>query len=108
MKVMNFAELQRKLISAARATRPEERVPYAFEKRIMAHIAGHKVMDSWGLWGRALSRAAICCVVFMLTLAAGTYFVPSASAPEKTLSQDVEQTLFAAVDNSADQDTTTW
>ena len=36
---MNLAELERKLIAAARANPPSDRVPYAFEKRIMARLA---------------------------------------------------------------------
>jgi hypothetical protein len=98
---MNLPELHRKLIAAARGEAPDERVPYAFEKRIMARLAGQAAMDSWGLWGRALSRAAICCVAFMVVVGVGFHFLP-ASNPDN-LSQDVEQTLFAAVDSNADQ-----
>jgi hypothetical protein len=104
---MNLAELHRKLIAAARANAPEDRVPYAFEKRIMARLAGRTAPDGWTVWGRALSRAAVYCVAFMLVLAAGSYFAPSpSSGSSDSLSQDVEQTLFAAVDNNnADQET---
>ena len=101
---MNLSELHRKLIAAARTTPADERVPYAFEKRIMARLAGKVALDPWGLWGRAFSRAAVLCVAFMLVMAAGSYFVPSTSGNSETLSQDVEQTLFAAVDNNADQE----
>ena len=40
---MNLAELERKLIAAARANPPSDRVPYAFEKRIMARLAARPV-----------------------------------------------------------------
>ena len=53
---MNLAELERKLIAAARANPPSDRVPYAFEKRIMARLAAWPVADSWALWARALWR----------------------------------------------------
>lgn len=104
---MNLAELQRKLIAAARANTPQDNVPYLFEKRIMARLAGQKAPDVWSLWGHAMSRAAVYCVVFMLVLTAGSYFAPSpTSNNSESLSQDVEQTLFAAVDNNnADQET---
>jgi hypothetical protein len=96
-----LAELHRRLIAAARATPPDERVPYSFEKRIMARLAGRKPMDAWGLWGHALARAAMFCVAFMLLISAGTLFLPAAN--QVPLSQDVEQTLLASVDsNSAD------
>jgi hypothetical protein len=100
---MNLPELHRKLIAAARSETPDTRVPYAFEKRIMARLAGEKAVDIWGLWGRALSRAAICCVAFMLVLGVGFHFLPANNS--ENLSQDVEQTLFAAVDSNADQGT---
>ena len=98
---MNLPELHRKLIAVARSEAPDDRVPYAFEKRIMARLAGQTAVDSTGLWGRALSRAAICCVAFMVVVGVGFHFLP-ANNPDN-LSQDVEQTLFAAVDSNADQ-----
>jgi hypothetical protein len=99
---MNLSELERKLIAAARSTPPDDRVPYAFEKRIMANLAGKTAPDSWSLWGRAFYRAAIYSVIFMLVISAGSFFVPVSS--QETLSQDVDQTLFAAVDNNTDLD----
>jgi hypothetical protein len=97
---MNESPLHRKLIAAARATPPDERVPYAFEKRIMAQLAGQTAPDSWSLWSRGLSRAAIYCVIFMLILSASSLLVPAAN--QESLSQAVDQTLFAAVDNNND------
>jgi len=100
---MNLAELERKLIAAARAHPPSEQAPYAFGKRIMANLAARRVADDWALWARALWRAAAPCVAIMLLLAAWTFFHPQPSAPANDLSQDLENTLLAAVD----QDQTT-
>lgn len=97
---MNLAQLYRKLITAARSTPPDERVPYAFEKRIMARLEGKLAPDSWSLWGRAFYRAAIYSVVLMVVVSASSFFIP-ANNPV-TLAQDVDQTLFAAVDSNAD------
>ncbi len=97
---MNLTELHEKLIAAARAIPPDSRVPHAFEKRIMARVAGATAPDLSDLWGRALARGAVCCVFFMLALATGSLFLPARNPT--TFSQDVEQTLFAAVDNNAD------
>jgi hypothetical protein len=103
---MDLSELHRKLIAAARTAPPDDRVPYAFEKRIMAHLAGRTALDPWGAWGRALSRAAAGCggVVFLLSIVSSA--LPAAPADTQvTLSQDVEQTLLASVVNyNADQD----
>src|SRR5579863_7766012 len=104
---MNLPELHRKLIAAARSNAPDAGVPYAFEKRIMAHLAGHKPLDAWALWGRALSRAAACCVAFMLVLSAASYFLPAA-ASQVPISQDLDQTLVAAADNNSSDQDNTW
>jgi hypothetical protein len=95
---MNFAELQRKLIATARANPPADTVPYAFEKRIGARLKGIPELDALGDWAHGLSRAAVCCVAVMLALAAWAYFLPTPGSD--TLSQDVQTTLFAAVDNT--------
>jgi hypothetical protein len=95
---MNLAELEKKLVAAARANPPSEGVPYAFEKRIMARLATRPVMDDWALWARALWRAAAPCAAIMLLLGAWSFFAPPSSAPASDLSQQLEQTLLAAVD----------
>ena len=93
---MNLAELERKLIAAARAKTPSDWVPYAFEKRIMARLAASPAVDAWALWGRALWRAAAPCVAIMVALAAWSFLAPQESAPASDLSQALEQTLLAA------------
>ena len=100
---MNLAELHRKLIAAARTNPPSDRVPYAFETRIMARVAMQPVMDDWDLWARALWRAAAPCVAITLLLGAWSFYIPPSTAPVSDLSQDLEKTLLAAVD----QDQTT-
>ena len=101
---MNLAELERKLLAAARANPPSDRVPYAFEKRIMAHLADRPRADGWELWGRALWRAAAPCVAVMLLLSAWSFFVPNTATPSNDLSQDFENTLLAAVDQEPPAD----
>lgn len=95
---MNLAQLEQKLIAAARANPPSERVPYAFGKRILAHLAAQPRLDFWELWGRALWRAAAPCVAIMLLLGAWSLFAPQPNTPTSDLSQQLEQTLLAAVD----------
>ncbi len=100
---MDLAELERKLIAAARANPPSDRVPYAFEKRILACVATRPMADRWELWGRALLRAAAPCVAIMLALGAWSFYSRS-SAPSNDLSQDLEQTLLAAADQEQSTD----
>ena len=101
---MNLAQLERKLIAAARAHPPGEQVPYAFEKRILARLAACPRLDHWELWGRALWRAAAPCLAVTLVLGAWSLLVPQRSTPANDLSQQLEQTLLAAVDQDQPTD----
>jgi hypothetical protein len=97
---MNIAELQKKLLAAARADAPDDRVPYAFEKRVMALLASRTGADRWILWTRGLWQAAVSCVAIALLLGAWVFFNPAASSNSTDLSQTLESTLLASVDPS--------
>jgi hypothetical protein len=101
---MKLDELQQKLITAARAHPPSDRVPFAFEKRIIARLPARLVVDEWALWSRALWRAAASCVAIMLAFSAWTFLAPNHGAPANDLSQDFENTLLAAVDQDQPAD----
>ncbi len=94
---MKETELQRKLIAAARAHRPGDQVPYAFEKRIMARLGSRTVADTWALWSNALWRAAGPCIAISLLLSAWSWLAPGGTQ-NSDLSQDFENTVLAAVD----------
>jgi hypothetical protein len=98
---MDLAELQRQLIAAARSNPPSEDMPYAFEKRVMAHLRALPAVDDWALWSRALWRAAAPCLGIMLLLSAWSLFAPTANAPAASgaavdLSQELDNTVLAA------------
>jgi hypothetical protein len=97
---MNVAELQKKLLAAAPAQPPDECVPYAFEKRVMALLASRTEADRWVLWTRGLWQAAAACVAVVLLLALGFFFIPKASSNSAELSQNFENTLLASVDQN--------
>ena len=94
---MNLAELQRKLLAAARRNLPSDCVPFAFERRVMARLTVQPLLDFWALWAQALWRAAAPCVAIMLVLGAWSLFTPP-KPPPTDLSQDLENTLLATVD----------
>jgi hypothetical protein len=96
---MNVTELQKKLIAAARAHAPEDRVPYAFEKRIMALLPGVTPADGVALWVRGLWQAAASCAVIALLCGAWAFLNPAANSGDD-LSQNFENTLLASVDQS--------
>lgn len=97
---MKVAELQEKLIAAARLQTPDERVPYAFEKRILALIAARAGVDRWFYWTRSLWRAAVSCAAVAVLFGAVSLFVPTKADNGNDLSQDFENTLLASVDQS--------
>lgn len=102
---MKSEELQRKLLSAARAHPPGEEVPYAFEKRITALLRAHPAPDSVTLWARALWRAVVPCVAVALLLSAWAFLANSTETTagvSEDLSQHIEQTLLAAADQTED------
>jgi hypothetical protein len=98
---MNIAELQKKLIAAARTEVLDDRVPYAFEKRITVLLASRVAPDNMTLWVRGLWRAAVSCVAITLILGAWAVLNPTTTtATTEDLSQNFENTLLASVDQS--------
>jgi len=95
---MNLAKLQEKLIGAARLQSPDERVPYAFEKRITALIAARANTDRWASWAHGLWRAAASCVAVAVVFGAVALISPPTPDNSNDLSQDFENTLLASVD----------
>jgi hypothetical protein len=99
---MNLAELQKKLIAAARANVPGGYVPYAFEKRVTALLASRVAPQTLDGWVRGLWRAAVSCVAVALLCGAWSLFTPAVTPANATsstdLSQDFENTLLASVD----------
>jgi len=51
-----------------------DRVPYAFEKRVMAHIKGtpQLAVNVWAQWSQSLWRTAIPCFAVMVLVAVWT------------------------------------
>ncbi len=97
---MNIAELQKKLLAAARANAPDDRVPYAFEKRVMALLESRTGADRWILWTRGLWQAAASCLAIALLLGAWVFFNSRASSYSADLAQNFESTLLASVDQN--------
>jgi hypothetical protein len=100
---MNLAELQKKLMAAARTNVPGDQVPYAFEKRVTALLASRVTPDNMSLWVHGLWRAAVSCAAISLLLGAWAFFNPATATTVTTaadLSQNFENTLLASVDQS--------
>jgi anti-sigma-K factor RskA len=95
---MNVGQLQQKMIAAARRQAPDERVPYAFEKRIMALIEARALADRWSVWSRGLWRAAVSCAAIAAVAVVASIFMPASNESGDDLSQDFENTLLASAD----------
>lgn len=95
---MNLAELEKKLLAAARLKPADERVPYAFEKRITALVAARAGADQWVFWARGLWCAAASCVAVTVVLGAVALFQSAPPDNGSDLSQDLENTLLASAD----------
>ena len=100
MKRMNIVELQRKLTAAAREQTQDDRVPYAFEKRIMAHLAERRAASGRVLWTRGFWRAAVSCMALAAVCGAVSFFTPVVADNGNDLSQEFENTLLASVDQA--------
>jgi anti-sigma-K factor RskA len=93
---MNLDQLQKKLVSVARQNPPSDQVPYAFEKRIMAHLKS-ATADVWAIWGRGLWRAALACVVAVAAL--GIWSAqPTTKTDPDNMAEDFETAVFASFD----------
>ena len=97
---MDIAELQKKLIAAARTNAPGDQVPYAFEKRVTALLASRVAPENLDGWVRGLWRAAVSCVAISLLLGAWSFLVPARPANADDLSQNFVTTLLASVDQN--------
>jgi hypothetical protein len=91
---MDLDNLQRKLIAAARAATPSDRVPYAFEKRIMARLEV-ACTDLLGAWSAALWRAVVPCIA--ITILSGAWLLWSSHQQSvNEFSQEFDTAVFAS------------
>ena|SRR5262245_38430403 len=101
---MEVTDLQRKLLAAARATPANEQVPYAFETRITARLRDCRTFENPIEWAQALWRAAFPCAAIMLMLLSWSLFAPASTGPSHDFSEDLENTVLAAVNSDQSLD----
>ena len=106
-------DILERLLTQTREIPTNDRVPYAFEKRIMAHIkeAPAAAANLWELWGHSLWRAVVPCLGVMVFVAVwmntagetpgtsgpktGTPTVATIDSPPK---EDLESIVMFAID----------
>tara|TARA_A100001037_G_scaffold299214_1_gene324343 strand:- start:1187 stop:1555 length:369 start_codon:yes stop_codon:yes gene_type:complete len=98
-------DILRKMLTETREI-PVDHVPYAFEKRIMAHIeaAPQVAVNLWQQWSQALWRTAVPCLAVMILVAVlarpeatGPQPQPAPSAPLTAQTQSIDEELEAIV-----------
>lgn len=85
-----------RFLTLARSLHPDDRVPYAFEKRIMARLRNAKSGDLWTAWSGMMWRAAFSCVLITALTGAAVTFSDSSRA--ELFASDLERTVLAPVD----------
>jgi hypothetical protein len=105
---MNLERLQEKLLAAARGNPPSDRVPLAFEKRVLANLTSKPQLDLTALWSRALWRATVPCLALTILLTSLSLFPTNSTdnsgadgtvtATTEDLSTVFEETLLASSD----------
>ncbi|MBI1842414.1 MAG: hypothetical protein HYR88_16375 [Verrucomicrobia bacterium] len=101
---MSLETLYQRLLRVARANPPSERVPYAFEKRVMARLilARAQALDPWAQISQGLWRAVIPCFAFTVMLFCWhlTQATPGGSAGESGLGavDDLEVAVVDSID----------
>lgn len=112
---MKLDDLQKKLLAAAKAHPPADRVPLAFEKRVLANLKSRPAADLSALWARALWRAVVPCVAVSVVLVT-FLFVPASNTdvtnvttlPIATSEEDLSQAFEATLLASSDQTEESW
>ena len=104
---MNLENLHNKLITAARATQADDRVPYAFEKRVMARLADSVRVDLLGAWSAALWRGALACLV--VTMLSGAWMLSTETHPDSPeFAHEFSAAVFASAGDNSDDETEVW
>ena len=101
---MNLGKLHETLVQAARTSPPSERVPFAFEQRILARLRATPLPEPGVLWARALWRSAALCFCIMVLLGAWVRLAPPRNPAPGDFSQELENTLLAASDQDQSAD----
>ena len=101
-------DILERLLTQTREIPTNDRVPYAFEKRIMAHIkeAPAALADVWSAWAQSLWKAVVPCLAVLVMVAvwmkaptdgtgATTPIVANFEAPTD---EDLESIVMLAID----------
>lgn len=103
---MNLERLQRTLLDAARQAAPSDRVPYAFEQRVLARIRAAKpdplaIWNAW-LWRSALSACVLACVTGAISFAQADLPLDETEPTLELASTHLESAIFAPASTASE------
>ena len=81
-------------VKLARQMPADERVPYAFEKRVMANLEA-PVTDPLAQWARGLWRAVVPCLAVMAVTAAFCFSQAGETHADTNLDVDLENAVIS-------------
>ena len=87
-----------KLIRAARQNAPDDQVPYAFEKRIMAQLSP-PATDDWTAITKALWWSAGACCSIAVAISVWTFAFDPARDSATNFSSELEMTILASIND---------
>lgn len=92
---MKLEHMRQSLLAAGRRHVPADHVPYAFEKRVMAHLGRANSLDPFSLWNRILWRCAGPCVALTLLAGAFSWFGQTEMQASENLATELETVVYA-------------
>jgi hypothetical protein len=102
---MNYDQLQQSLLQVARQDAPSERVPLAFERRIMARLvtAPVDVLTEWtaAFWRMGLSSMAVAAVACIINFSTPSV-LPEESGVTEIAAADLDSFPATAVEAPAE------
>ena len=99
---MNLKALEQKLMATARGIPRDERVPYAFEKRVLAHLKTASPLDGAALWAKALWRATVPCVTLATMMCAWSLWQGALDSGSTEFSSEFETAALMSTDLTSD------
>lgn len=97
---MNWHTVQEKLLAAARAEPADDRVPYAFEQRILARLSARPAPDRRAEWAAALLKAAVPCVMIGAALSLWSFVDTRQNAAAPALAVAFENAVFSPAEEA--------
>ena len=94
---MKNSRLHETFLRAARKLPEDRRVPYSFERRVMASLptanSPDALSDALALWSRWLWRATLPCLALMLAIGMWSFFANEHMSTDPLVS-DIEMTMM--------------